>query len=128
MCIKTSRDLERLILAGLKGDVDVTEEISKTNSFKTYSKLVVRSDLDTEFLNVASMIDTNNAINLKTLISELQKNDLQYITSTAPNFITALKILMIFAPTSAEAERSFSKMKLIKTRLRNRMGMIGCRI
>ena len=33
-----------------------------------------------------------------------------------------VKLQLIFSPTSTEVERSFSKMKLIKTRLCNTMG------
>ena len=43
------------------------------------------------------------------------------MTNIVPNFILLMKLQLTLAPTSAEAERSFSKMELIKTRLRNTM-------
>lgn len=51
---------------------------------------------------------------------------LNYITSTGlanvmPNIVIALRILLTLPMTVASAERSFSKLKLIKTYLRNRM-------
>lgn len=60
---------------------------------------------------------TNTA---KDVIHALMSNST--LSSAFPNLTTLAKILSVIPVTTATVERSFSDMKLIKTRLRNRLG------
>ena len=57
-----------------------------------------------------------------------QNDDLQYSTSrhsrmsvAYPNFSQLAKILRVIPTNTADPERTFSQMKLVKTKVRNRM-------
>ena len=72
-------------------------------------------------MNAESIIDMEDATSLKTLLEEIKRHNLSHMANIIHNFILLVKLQLIFAPTSAEAGRSFSKIKLIKTILRNIM-------
>ncbi|XP_022172320.1 uncharacterized protein LOC111035113 [Myzus persicae] len=64
-------------------------------------------------------IDLNKNVTIKTIIQLLTKYGLD---SAFPNLHVAYRALATIPASSASAERSFSKVKLIKTRLRSTMG------
>lgn len=56
----------------------------------------------------------------KDVVSALLSNDT--LISTFPNLSTLAMIMSVIPVTTCTVERSFSQMKLVKTRLRNRLG------
>ncbi|KAL4150139.1 hypothetical protein QTP88_003973 [Uroleucon formosanum] len=72
-------------------------------------------DLFSELIIFRSLIDEDT--------NSLQAlNILKTTNGSFPNLTIALRIMLTIPVTSACAERSFSKLKLIKTYLRNRLG------
>ncbi|KAL4100978.1 hypothetical protein QTP88_020999 [Uroleucon formosanum] len=72
-------------------------------------------DLFSELIIFRSLVDEDT--------NSLQAlNILKTTNGSFPNLTIALRIMLTIPVTSACAERSFSKLKLIKTYLRNRLG------
>ena len=72
------------------------------------------SDADRELL-----VKQHHSFNARELWSALQKDDC--VSSLYPNCIYLFKLLMIFPLSAACVERLFSKLKLVKNRLRNQL-------
>ena len=62
-----------------------------------------------------------SALQLPSSAEELLKASIQYRKYIFPNLRTALQILLTVSVSVASCERSFSKLKLIKTHLRSTM-------
>ena len=85
-----------------------------------------KSEINTEMLipeillckeNLSESID-----NLSDITDFLAKeNERTHIRETVPNLWKLVRLLNLFPATSAEAERSFSKMRILKTHLRSTM-------
>ena len=67
------------------------------------------------------IIDHNNVNSLATLVAELKKQDMGILWIAAINYMNLVKILLTLMPTSISAERSFSALARVKTKLRNSM-------
>ena len=77
-----------------------------------------KTDLQAE---LAFFVNLPNRQQLDSALSILNYLVKQKITDTVPNLYTALKIVATMPAYVASGERSFSKLKLIKTYLRSRM-------
>lgn len=76
-------------------------------------------DLFAELAVVSTLINNENIAHIIDVLNAIQKKNMQNIV---PNFVIALRILLTIPVSVASGERSFSKLKLIKTFLRNSMG------
>ena len=97
--LKECKDLDLLLRSGTSRDI---------NGVDLYSELL----LFREFLN-------SNGIKITTALEAL--NCIHKNAASFPNLCIALRILLTMPVTVASAERSFSKLKLIKTYLRTSM-------
>ncbi|KAB0802683.1 hypothetical protein PPYR_04869 [Photinus pyralis] len=78
-------------------------------------------DLYNEIDTLSIYINNKNSMSAKEVLTYLVKNDLQCIF---PNLFVALRIFLTMPVTVAHGERSFSKLKLIKTYLRSTMSQL----
>ena len=78
--------------------------------------------LKSEFRYVSMNINQNEVVSFPTLVSELNKQDTEYLWLAGKNFMTLVKIMLCVMPTSISAERSFSVLDRVKTKLHNSMG------
>lgn len=98
-------DLERHL-------TDETTNVSDINGIELYHEL----------LHVSSILDHDNKKNIKVTPKDLLcKIKTTNSTDLFPNLWVALRVLLTIPVTVASAERSFSKLKLIKTYLRSTM-------
>ena len=59
---------------------------------------------------------------LSTLVQDLKKSDLNHLWALTKNVLFLVQIMLCLMPTSISAERSFSVLDRVKTKLRNSMG------
>jgi len=119
--VKVAKNIEELLLAGIRGDYENFFELKKGIGFKTYQSMIDEQLLFSEFHYIASMIDAQNITSLHTLVKEVQTFGTDHLWLVGRNFMNLLKISLCLMPTSISAERDFSTMDRVKTRLRNCM-------
>ena len=78
--------------------------------------------LKSKFRYASMNINQNKVVSFLTLVSELNKQDTEYLWLAGKNFMTLVKIMLCVIPTSIRAERSFSVLDRVKTKLHNSMG------
>jgi hypothetical protein len=86
------------------------------NVYKVLKDDIDRYDLISEIKICRKILPEN--INILEMLRYLIKNNL---TEIYPNFINVLKIVLTLPVTVAAAERSFSKLKIIKNYLRSKI-------
>ena len=119
--VKVAKNIEELLLAGVRGEYDNFFELKKGIGFKTYQSAIDEQLLFSEFHYVSGIIDLQNVTSLHTLIKEVQKCGTDILWLVGKNFMNLFKISLCLMPTNISAERVFSTLDRIKTRLRNRM-------
>ncbi|XP_025190784.1 uncharacterized protein LOC112591242 [Melanaphis sacchari] len=87
----------------IKYNEDIDQEIINEIEFFKYQAKAILPDLNATALNI---------------LNAIKKYELD---STCPNLITACRLFLTMPVTVASGERSFSKLKLIKTYLRSTM-------
>jgi hypothetical protein len=88
----------------IKYDEDIGPEIiNEIEFFKYQAKVVLRDGQNANFLNILNAIKSRE------------------LDSTCPNLVIAYRLYLTMPVTVATGERSFSKLKLIKTYLRSTM-------
>jgi hypothetical protein len=76
----------------------------------------ISSDFTRQVLSFKSIINQIELPNILSMVNYIIENDL---SSSFPDIITACLIFLTISVTVASAERSFSKLKLVKNYLRN---------
>ena len=84
------------------------------------TKALISSDIRTEWKTYRSYLSKQPKGSLHSQLTELSTNEM--LIAMFPNISTLAKICLAIPVGTASVERSFSQMKLIKTRLRNRIG------
>ena len=95
--------------------------IFATDSFQRHKHLINEEELKGEFMMIGFNLQLDEVLNLETLVKELKVYNIDNLWRMGPNFMQLVRSCMVFGAVSAEAERSFSKMKIIKSKLRNKM-------
>ena len=67
-------------------------------------------------------IDVEAITSLLTLVDEIKKVDVDHLWLLEKNMMSIVHIILCLMPTSISAERSFSVLDRVKTKLRNAMG------
>ena len=93
--------------------------------FKIFQRLMFTRFKSSTAKEVTKALVSNSTLgsafpNLVTLASAFP--NLVTLASAFPNLVTLASIVSILPVTTATVERSFSNMKLVKTRLRNQIG------
>ena len=122
LIVDISTNLEDLILNGLNSNIEKVNDLMKGIGYENYKDEFDPMELKTEFRCISTMINVKNAENLTTLVDELKRNDIDELWLIAPNMLRVVKLLLTLMPTSASAERAFSKLGLVHTKLRNNSG------
>ena len=81
---------------------------------------LISSELHTEWKTFRHFLAKKPKNDMKTQLKELASNEM--LETMFPNLSTLSKICLSIPVGTASVERSFSQMKMIKTRLRNRIG------
>ena len=84
---------------------------------ETEKKAIVSSEIRTEWKTYRSLLMKKPQDNTESQMKELITNDM--LKAMFPNLCRIASIALSIPVSTASVERSFSKMKLIKTRLRN---------
>ena len=84
------------------------------------AKALISSDICTEWKKYRSYLSKQRKGYFYSQLTELSTNEM--LVTMFPNISTLAKICLAIPVGTASVERSFSQMKLIKTRLRNRIG------
>ena len=84
------------------------------------AKALISSDIRTEWKTYQSYLSKQRKGTFYSQLTELSTNKM--LVTMFPNISTLAKICLAIPVGTASVERSFSQMKLIKTRLRNRIG------
>ena len=80
---------------------------------------IISDDVTTEWKTFRQFMSKQPKANMKLQLKELVTNDM--LTAMFPNLSTLGNICLSIPVSTASVERSFSQMKLLKTRLRNRL-------
>ena len=83
----------------------------------TNREAVITSDITTEWKTYRQLLVNKPENNMKSQLKELVSNDM--MRALFPNLCRIATISLSIPVSTASVERSFSKMKLIKTRLRS---------
>lgn len=106
----------------VKGDRIRCEELLAGDSFAAHQGAVDVDVLKSEFRYVSINIDQAEVLSFRTLVVKLHKCNLGHLRLVTKNFMALVKIKSRMMPTSISAERSFSVLRRVKTKLRNSMG------
>ena len=82
--------------------------------------LLITSEVHTEWKTFRCFLSKKPEEDMKAQLRELARNDM--LVTMFPNLSALSNVCLSIPVTTASVERSFSQMKLIKTRLRNRIG------
>ena len=80
-------------------------------------KVLIFSEIHTEWISYRRFMAMNPKENMKSQLTDMASNDM--LTTMFPNLHTIATISLSIPVATASVERSFSQMKLIKTRLRS---------
>ena len=84
---------------------------------------IISQDFSTEWKTYRQLLSKQPKDNLKTQLQELATNDT--LIALLPNLLNLACCCLSLPIGTASVERSFSQMKLIETRLRNRLGELS---
>ena len=119
--VKVASELEELLIEGMRGNYGKCQSLMNGEGCEHCESVIDSDILISEFRHINMIIDHNNAISLATLVAELKKQDMGNLWIVAKNHMNLVKILLTLMPTSMSAERSFSALARVKTKLRNSM-------
>ena len=122
LSVKIISELEELLLCGVKGNCMRCEELFVGEGFAMHEPTIDADVLKRKFRYVSMSINQNEVVSFPTLVSELNKQDTECLWLAGKNFMTLVKMMLCVMPTSISAERSFSVLDRVKTKLRNSMG------
>ena len=114
--------LEELLIAGIQGRHGALKLLKDSVGFQRNMSVVEENKLSTEFTCAAMCTDVKAVRSLSTLANELKKTDLDYLWALAKNVLFRVQTMLCLMPTRISAERSFSVLDRVKTKLRNSMG------
>ena len=120
--MKVTADIEDLLVSGVKGNYERCDELFSSEGCMTYASVIDTEALKSEFMCMSMTVDTNEVSSLTSLVKELQKHDVETFWLLAKNFMTLVRIMLLIMPTSMSAERVFSALDRVRTKLRNNMG------
>ena len=120
--MKVTADIEDLLVSGVKGNYERCDELFSSEGHMTYASVIDTEALKSEFMYMSMTVDTNEVSSLTSLVKELQKHDVETFWLLAKNFMTLVRIMLLIMPTSMSAERVFSALDRVRTKLRNNMG------
>ena len=95
-----------------------TDKLGQTSLGEpTVKKALISSEIHTEWISYRRFIAMKPKENMKSQLTDMVSNDM--LTTMFPNLHTIAIISLSILVATASVERSFSQMKLIKTRLRS---------
>ena len=94
-----------------------TDKLGQTSLGEpTVKKTLISSEIHIEWISYQRFIAMKHKENMKSQLTDMVSNDM--LTTMFPNLHTIATISLSIPVATASVERSFSQMKLIKTRLR----------
>ena len=114
-------ELEKLLIQGLSGNYIEVNRLLNSKGFSTCKQIIDKDLLCLEFCSVSALIKIEHLESISALVGELKKTDMKHLWLLAPNFIELVRLTLVHTPNTASAERSFSKLDAIKTKLRNQI-------